>query len=88
MIDTQIIINVASIITALGIIFNLIFSVYSWYLKKEKNDSDIKLIKEEQIILIKGVLVCLKGLKEQEGKESIADAIANIEDYINKQAHK
>lgn len=88
MIDIQIIINVASIITALGIIFNLFFTVYRWYLKKEKNDNDIKLIKEEQIILIKGVLVCLKGLKEQEDKESIEDAIANIEDYINKQAHK
>lgn len=88
MIDIQIIINIASIITALGIIFNLIFSIYKWYLKKEKNDIDIKLIKEEQVILIKGVLVSLKGLKEQEDKESIADAIANIEDYINKRAHK
>lgn len=36
MIDIQIIINIASIITALGIIFDLIFSVYGWYLKKEK----------------------------------------------------
>lgn len=88
MIDIQIIINIASIITALGIIFDLIFSVYGWYLKKEKNDNDIKIIKEEQIILIKSVLMCLKSLKEQEGKESIVETIANIENCINNQAHK
>lgn len=84
----QIIITIASIITALGVIFGAIFAFHNWLLKREKNDNDIKAIKEEQSILTKGVLACLKGLHEQGCNGSVTEAIENIEDHINKQAHK
>ena len=84
----QIIITVASIITALGVIFGAIFAFHNWLLKREKNDNDIKAIKEEQSILTKGVLACLKGLHEQGCNGPVTEAIENIEDHINKQAHK
>lgn len=84
----QIIITIASVITALGVIFGVIFAVYRWYLKQEKQDKDIKAIKEEQTILTYGVLACLKGLKEQGCDGPVTTAINQIEKYINKQAHK
>lgn len=84
----QIIITIASVITALGVIFGVIFAVYRWYLKQEKQDKDIKAIKEEQTILTYGVLACLKGLKEQGCDRPVTSAINQIEKYINKQAHK
>lgn len=84
----QIIITIASIITALGVIFGMIFAVYRWYLKQEKQDKDIKLIKEEQTLLTYGVLACLKGLKEQGCDGPVTTAINQIEKHINKQAHK
>jgi hypothetical protein len=84
----QIIITIASIITALGVIFGMIFAVYRWYLKQEKQDKDIKSIKEEQTLLTYGVLACLKGLKEQGCDGPVTTAINQIEKYINKQAHK
>lgn len=84
----QIIITIASVITALGVIFGFIFAVYRWYLKQEKQDKDIKSIKEEQTILTYGVLACLKGLKEQGCDGPVTTAIDQIEKYINKQAHK
>ncbi len=84
----QIIITIASIITALGVIFGAIFAFHNWLLKREKNDNDIKAIKEEQSILTKGVLACLKGLHEQGCNGPVTEAIENIEDHINKQAHK
>lgn len=84
----QIIITIASVITALGVIFGVIFAVYRWYLKQEKQDKDIKSIKEEQTILTYGVLACLKGLKEQGCDGPVTTAIDQIEKYINKQAHK
>lgn len=84
----QIIITIASIITALGVIFGMIFAVYRWYLKQEKQDKDIKSIKEEQTLLTYGVLACLKGLKEQGCDGPVTSAINQIEKYINKQAHK
>lgn len=84
----EIIITIASIITALGVIFGMIFAVYRWYLKQEKQDKDIKSIKEEQTLLTYGVLACLKGLKEQGCDGPVTTAINQIEKHINKQAHK
>jgi len=84
----QIIITIASIITALGVIFGAVFAFHNWLLKREKNDTDIKAIKEEQSILTRGVLACLKGLKEQGCNGPVTEAIQDIEEYVNKQAHK
>ena len=84
----QIIITIASVITALGVIFGAVFAFHNWLLKREKNDTDIKSIKEEQSILTKGVLACLKGLKEQGCNGPVTEAIEDIEEYVNKQAHK
>lgn len=83
-----IIISIASVITALGVILGVILSVHKWYLKQEKQDDDIKVIKEEQSILTQGVLACLKGLKEQGCDGPVTIAIEKIETYINQQAHK
>lgn len=84
----QIIITIASVITALGIILGVVFAVYRWYLKNEKQDDSIKDIKEEQTILTKGVLACLKGLKEQGCNGPVTHAIEEIEEHINQKAHK
>lgn len=82
------IIAIASIITALGVILGLIFAVYKWYLKQEKQDDDIKSIKEEQFLLTQGVLACLKGLQEQGCDGPVTQAIKKIETHLNQQAHK
>ncbi len=85
---TELILTIASIITALGIISGAVFSGYRWYLKKNKQDQDIKEIKREQVILIHGVLACLKGLKEQGCDGPVTSAISEIEVHLNKRAHK
>ena len=84
----EVITTVAAVITALGVIFGLIFAVYRWYLKQEKQDKDIKSIKEEQFLLTQGVLACLKGLQEQGCDGPVTTAIKQLETHINKQAHK
>lgn len=84
----QAIITIASVLTALGAIFGMVFAVYRWYLKQEKQDKYIKSIKEEQTLLTYGVLACLKGLKEQGCDGPVTTAINQIEKHINKQAHK
>ena len=57
-------------------------------MKQEKQDKDIKSIKEEQSVLVHGVLACLMGLKEQGCNGPVTAAIEQIETHINKQAHK
>ena len=79
---------IASIITSLVVIFGAMFAVYRWYLKQEKQDKDIKTIKEEQTVLTRGVLACLKGLKEQGCDGPVTEAIDSIEKHLNEQAHK
>lgn len=87
-ITTETIITIAAVITALGVIFGVIFAVYRWYLKQNKQDDDIKEIKAEQSILTQGVLACLKGLKEQGCDGPVTEAIQQIETHLNRQAHK
>lgn len=80
--------TVAATITALGVIFGAVFAAYKWFLRQEKQDRDIKSIKEEQSVLVHGVLACLMGLKEQGCNGPVTEAIEQIENHLNKQAHK
>ena len=83
----ELITAIAGVVTALGVIFGLLFAVYRWYLKQEKQDTDIKFIKEEQILLTQGVLACLKGLQEQGCDGPVTTAIKQIEIHLKQQAH-
>ena len=84
----EIITTIAGVITALGVILSVLFAAYKWYLKQEKQDTDMKAIKEEQFLLTQGVLACLKGLQEQGCDGPVTTAIEQLETHINKQAHK
>jgi len=85
---TELITSAASVVTALGVLFGVVFAIYKWYLKNEKQDDSIREIKAEQSVLTRGVLACLKGLKEQGCNGPVTDAIKDIEDHLNQQAHK
>ena len=80
--------TLAATITALGVVFGAVFAGYKWFLKQEKQDKDIKTIKEEQTILTEGILACLKGLKEQGCNGPVTDAIDKIETFLNQRAHR
>ena len=80
--------SIAGVITVLGVILGAVFAAYKWFLKQEKQDRDIKAIKEEQTVLVRGILACLMGLKEQGCNGPVTEAIEQIENHINKQAHK
>ena len=49
---------------------------------------DMSKLKEEQSLLVYGVLACLKGLKEQGCNGPVTEAIDTLEKYINKKAHE
>ena len=55
---------------------------------KQHHEDDIKSLKEEQALLIDGVLACLKGLKEQGCNGPVTKAIDKYENYLNKKAHE
>ena len=84
----EIIVIIASVITALGTIIGCFTTIHKWVLRQDKQDEDIKFIKEEQKILTTGVLACLKGLKEQGCDGPVTIAITEIENHLNKEAHR
>ena len=84
----EVVIIIASVITALGTIIACFTTIHKWILRQNKQDDDIKSIKEEQKVLTTGVLACLKGLKEQGCDGPVTEAIFSIENHLNKEAHK
>ena len=49
--------------------------------------SEMKDGKEERLILVNGVLACLKGLKEQGCNGPVTEGIKQIENYLMKKSH-
>lgn len=61
-------------------------------IKELKNEvevikTEIKDGKEERLILVNGVLACLKGLKEQGCNGPVTEGIKQIEEYLMKKSH-
>lgn len=55
---------------------------------REAHNNDIKAIKDEQTVLVYGVLACLKGLSEQGCNGPVTKAIEKLEKHLNIEAHK
>lgn len=87
-ITTDTIVTIAAVITALGVIFGVIFAVYRWYLKQNKQDEDIKHIKEENTLIVFALSACLDGLQQLGANHTVPIAKDKLDKYINQQAHK
>ena len=55
---------------------------------KQHHEEDIAAIKQEQTLLVYGILACLKGLKEQGCNGPVTEAINKYENYLNQKAHE
>ncbi len=95
----QSVITAAAIVGAVVALVSYFSKVVRWVDKQAKQDEDIrklrqhheddmKVIKEEQAVIVHGVLACLKGLREQGCNGPVKEGIAEIEEYLNKKAHQ
>lgn len=82
------IITIAAVIGALGVVFGVVFAVYRWYLKQEKQDKDITRIKEEDTLIVFALSACLDGLQQLGANHTVSIAKDKLDKYINQQAHK
>ena len=87
-INADTIITAAAIITALGVIFGVVFAVYRWYLKQEKQDKDIAHIEEEDTLIVFALSACLDGLQQLGANHTVPIAKDKLDKYINQRAHK
>ena len=95
----QSIITAGAVVGAIIAIVSYFSKVVRWVDKQGKQDKDIKelrshheedmaSIKEEQTLLVYGVLACLKGLSEQGCNGPVTEAISKFEKHLNQKAHK
>lgn len=82
------IITIAAVIGALSVIFGVVFAVYRWYLKQEKQDKDIAHIKEEDTLIVFALSACLDGLQQLGANHTVPIAKDKLDKYINQRAHK
>ena len=94
----QTIITFSAVIGAVIAIATNFSKIVRWVDRQRKQDEDIKAlkkhheedmvsIKEEQTLLVYGVLACLKGLSEQGCNGPVTEAIHKFEKYLNQKAH-
>lgn len=93
------IITAASVLGAIAAIVAFFAKIVRWVDNQSQQDEeiqalkahhedDIKSLKEEQTLLVYGVLACLKGLKEQGCNGPVTEAINKYEKYLNQKAHR
>ncbi len=82
------ILALVSLVTAVGVIFGVIFAVYRWVLKQNKQDTDIRQMKEENTLIVYALSACLDGLQQLGAGPVVSAAKDKLDKYINKQAHK
>lgn len=86
--DVELIKVIAELISALTIICGVIFACYRWYLKQNKQDADIKAIKEENALICYALQACLDGLKQLNCNGEVTKAHDKLTKHLNVSAHK
>ena len=93
------IITTAAVISAMVAIYAFFSKVVLWIDKqnqqdeeierlKKHHDKDIKELKDEQTLLVEGVLACLQGLQERGCNGPVTAAIDKYTAYLNAKAHQ
>lgn len=81
------VLSAAAVVGAIIALVGYFTRIVKWFQKQAEQDKDIKGLKEEQRILTKGILACLRGLKEQGCNGPVTEGIREIEEHLNQQAH-
>ena len=80
-------VGAAAIVGAFVALVSYLRKLFGWFERQERQDQEIKDIREEQTILTKGILACLKGLSEKGCDGPVTEAITEIETHLNRRAH-
>lgn len=93
------IITAAAVVGAIIALVSYFVKVFRWFERQKQQDEEIKgiqkhheddmaSVKQEQRLIVYGVLACLKGLSEQGCNGPVTEAISKIEKHLNEKAHQ
>lgn len=86
-ITTDTLVQLAAILTALGVIGGVILWCFKFVERNRKQDEELKAIRKEQTLICYGILACLRGLEEQGCDGPVHEALNKLEKHLNKAAH-
>lgn len=86
-VDGDAIINFAAVVTALGVIGGLIIGMIKFVQRDRHQSEVIKDIQEEQRVICRGLRGALAGLIEQGCNGPCKEALAALDEHLNKEAH-
>ena len=81
------ILKVAEILAALAAVGGAVFGVVKWVLRQNKQDEDIRSMKEEQTLICFALKACLDGLEQLGANHTVPVAKDKLEKYLNQKAH-
>lgn len=95
----QTLITAGAVLGAAGVLVGAIVKLVHWVDRQKQQDNDLQALrhthntdmdamKQEQTLLVYGILACLKGLKEQGCNGPVTEAINKIEKHLNQKAHQ
>ena len=86
-ISADMLIELAALLTALGVIGGVALWCHRFVLRNKRQDEAIAAIRNEQTLICYGVLACLKGLNEKGCNGPVTAALDNLENHMNQAAH-
>ena len=86
-IDSNTIISASALLAAVAAVLGTLFAVYRWYLRQNKQDTDIEEIRNELCMHTYVLLAVLDGLKQKGCNGKVTEAQEKLSKHINKQAH-
>jgi len=84
---TMDIVQAAELIGAAGVIGGAVFGAVKWIFRQNRQDEDIRAIKEEQTLLCYALKACLDGLEQLGANHTVPVAKDKLEKYLNQKAH-
>lgn len=95
----QTLITASAVLAAAAAIATTFAKGVRWVDRQKRQDGDIKAleathvadmngIKQEQTLIVYGLLACLKGLREQGCNGPVTEAINALEKHLNLKAHE
>ena len=87
-INADTLIKAAAVLAAVLAIAGVVFAVYRWYLKQNKQNDEIKKIKSENTLICYGLSAALDGLIQLGANHSVTAAKEKLDKHLNQQAHE
>lgn len=79
--------KVAATIGSLSVIVGALFAVFTFIKKNEKQDADIKKVRQEQKVMTIAIRACLDGLQQLKCNGKVTEGIDLLDEHLNNMAH-